>query len=262
MVDIHTHLLPNIDDGSKSVSDSLNQLSLMAEGGINRAYLTAHYFKGHYQYTRSEYDAKFNDIVAKVKENGIDIDLQPGFEIFLQPDILEDIKKYELTLGKSSYVLLESDLNGLPNDFYNNIYPLLRAGYKPILAHAERYVSIMKKPSKAEDLIKRNIYMQISAGSLLGLYGEKVKSTAWILVTKGWTHFIASDDHLRNRYHIYFEARKKVEEMIDNHTAHLLFYVYPASINNGENIPYEYVQVYSPNHHHHHKRNWIKRIFD
>ncbi|HNQ39887.1 MAG: capsular biosynthesis protein [Candidatus Cloacimonas sp.] len=262
MIDIHTHLLPNIDDGSKSLDDSLRQLWQMTEGGIKRVYLTAHYFRGHYQYSRQEYDEKFNTIVNKAKEAGIDLDIQPGFEIYLQPDILEDIKTQNLTLGKSSYILLESDLNGLPNDFYNNIFPLLRAGYKPILAHAERYVSIMQKPSRAENLIYRNIYLQTNAGSLLGLYGDKVKSTAWILVNKGWTHFIASDDHIRGKYLAYFEARNKVEEMIDNHTAHLLFYVFPSCIASGENIPYEYVQVYRPHHsHHHHKRSLIKRIF-
>jgi len=262
MVDIHTHLLPNIDDGSKSLEDSLKQLSVMAEGGVKRVYLTAHYFRGHYQYTRSEYDEKFNTVVKLVKDTGIDLDLQPGFEIYLQPNILSDIKENNLTLGKSSYILLESDLNGLPNDFYNNIFPILRAGYKPILAHAERYVSIMQKPSRAEDLIYRNIYMQTNAGSLLGFYGEKVKDTAWILVNKGWTHFIASDDHTRGKYLAYFEARDKVEEAIDNHTAHLLFYVFPSCIASGESIPYEYVQVYRPHHsHHHHRRNFLKRIF-
>ncbi|HNV93198.1 MAG TPA: capsular biosynthesis protein [Candidatus Cloacimonas sp.] len=261
MVDIHTHLLPNIDDGSKSLDDSLSQISLMAEGGISRAYLTSHYFRGHFQYTRSEYDDKFNLLVNEVIKAGIDIDLQPGFEIYLQPGILSDIKQHNLTMGKSNYILLESDLNGLPSDFYNNIYPLLRAGYKPILAHAERYVSIMQKPSRAEDLIHRNIYIQTSAGSLLGLYGEKVKSTAWILVNKGWTHFIASDDHLRGKYYSYFEAKNKIEEVIDNHTANLLFYLYPSCIDNGDYIPYEYVEVHHSHHHQHHKHSLLKRIF-
>jgi protein-tyrosine phosphatase len=260
MIDIHTHLLPNIDDGSKDIADSLKQLTKMAEGGIKSAYLTSHYFRGHYQYDRAEYDRKFTFVADKAKEAGIPITLIPGFEIFLQSDILIDIKKHNLTLGDSPYVLIESELNGLPNDFYNNIFPLLRAGYKPILAHAERYVSIMRKPARAGFLGQRNVYIQTNSGSLLGLYGEKVKNTAWELVNNGWTHFIASDDHVRGAYYSYFEARDEVESQIDNHTAHLLFYEYPASIANHKSIPYQYVHIYRPQHRHK-RRSWLKRLF-
>jgi protein-tyrosine phosphatase len=259
MIDIHTHLLPNIDDGSKDPDDSLRQLKKMADGGIKRVYLTSHYFRGHYQYSREEYNDRFNLLSAQLKQAGVNLDLQPGFEIFLQSDILQDIKKHHLTLGDSPYILVESDLNGLPGDFYNNIFPLLRAGYKPILAHAERYVSIMKKPSNAESLTHRNIYLQTNAGSLLGLYGEKVKETAWILVNNGWTHFVASDDHMRGGYHAYFAARDSIEARIDNHAAHLLCHVFPSAISSGESIPYQYVDVYRPRNHH--RRSWLKRMF-
>lgn len=260
MIDIHTHLLPNIDDGSKDLGDSLKQLAQMAEGGIKRVYLTSHYFRGHYQYTRDEYDTRFSVVASKVKEAGINLELVPGFEVFLQPDILTDINKHSLTMGDSPYVLVESELNGLPNDFYNNIYPLLRAGYKPILAHAERYVSIMRKPSRAESLTQRNIYIQTNSGSLLGMYGDKVKSTAWALVNNGWTHFVASDDHVRGQYFSFFQARDAVEDKIDNHTAHLLFHAYPSAIANNESIPYQYVHIFRP-HHRRKRKNWLQRLF-
>ena len=259
MIDIHTHLIPNIDDGSKDSGDSLRQLTKMAAGGVKCVYLTSHYFRGHYQYTREEYNQRFSDLSAQVKQAGLNLELLPGFEIFLQADILTDIQKHSLTMGDSPYILVESDLNGLPNDFYNNIYPLLRAGYKPILAHAERYVSIMRKPSQAESLTKRNIYLQTNAGSLLGLYGEKVQQTAWKLVNNGWTHFVASDDHVRGDYQAFFAARDEVEARIDNHTAHLLFHSYPAAIAKNENIPYQYVNIFRP--HRHKKRSWLKRLF-
>ncbi|MDD4310320.1 MAG: capsular biosynthesis protein [Candidatus Cloacimonetes bacterium] len=259
MIDIHTHLIPNIDDGSQDYGDSLRQLKKMAEGGIKSVYLTSHYFRGHYQYTREEYNRHFDQLSAQVVQAGINLKLIPGFEVFLQPDILTDIKKHSLTMGDSAYVLIESDLNGLPDDFYNNIYPLLRAGYKPILAHAERYVSIMRKPDQTESLSKRNVYIQTNAGSLLGAYGEKVKQTAWKLVNMGWTHFVASDDHVRGEYKAFFEARDAVEEAIDNHAAHLLFHVYPSLIAKNESIPYQYVHIYRP--HHYRRRSWLKRLF-
>ncbi|MDD2229156.1 MAG: capsular biosynthesis protein [Candidatus Cloacimonetes bacterium] len=258
MIDIHTHILPNIDDGAKDTLDSLAQLAQMEAGGVKRAYLTSHYFRGHYQYDRSEYDLKFEELKAKAKETNLNIELYPGFEIFLQSDILIDIKKHSLTMGNSPYLLIESELNGLPNDFYSNIYPLLRAGYKPILAHAERYVSIMRKPSIAESLTHRNLYIQTNAGSLLGHYGEKVMKTAWTLVNNGWTHFIASDDHVRGDYGAFFEAQTLIEERIDSYTAELLCKINPASIASGEAIPYQYVHVHHPRPK---RRNWFKRLF-
>lgn len=260
MIDIHTHLIPNIDDGSVSLEASLNQLQSMAEFGVKRVYLTSHYFRGHYQYSRQDYDQRLAKVASAVQDRNIAIELVPGFEIFLLPNILADIKEQNLTLGNSSYILIESDLNGLPDDFYTNIYPLLRAGYRPILAHAERYVSIMRKPSLAESLSHRNVYCQTNAGSLLGVYGEKVKETGWKLVNNGWTHFLASDDHGRGTYYCLPEAYNEITQQIDEHTAELLCNSHPDAIYSGRTIPYHYVEVI-PTHHHHHRRSWLKRLF-
>lgn len=243
MIDIHSHIIPYIDDGSKSLEQSLKQLKQAEEGGVSEIYLTSHYFPGHYQYTRQEYDEKLNGLREQAQTAGLQIKLTSGFEIFMQPGILNDIKEHSLTMGDTPYVLIESELNGLPVDFYTNVYPLLRAGYKPILAHAERYVSIMRKPSKARDLIDRNIYMQTNAGALLGHYGEKVRKTAWILLENGWTHFLASDDHVRGDYGALFEASKLIKERIDKQTAELLTQEHPARIANGEKIPLSYVMI-------------------
>lgn len=259
MIDMHTHLLPQIDDGSNSLEATLKQLQMMADNGIERVYLTSHYFRGHYQYTREGYDQNFAQVAAAAQASKINIDLQPGFEIYLQPNILSDIQERNLTLGDSSYILIESDLNGLPNDFYSNVYPLLRAGYHPILAHAERYVSIMRKPSLAESLAHRNVYVQTNAGSLLGAYGEKVKETGWRLVRRGWTHFLASDDHVRGAYYSLPQAYQEIAKEVDQHTADLLCSIHPAALASGRRIPYHYVEVIRP--HSHHRRSWWKRLF-
>jgi protein-tyrosine phosphatase len=259
MIDIHCHLLPNIDDGSRDLDSSIDQARQMASGGIDKVYLTSHYFRGHYFYSREDYDARQAELQNALEQNEIGLSLDSGFEIFIQPGILQDINEKQLTMGASRYILIESELNGLPTDFYDNVYPLLRAGYKPILAHAERYVSIMKKPSKARELVDRNLYLQTNAGALLGQYGEKVRQTAWTLVDNGWTHFIASDDHVRAPYDTMFAAYELILDRIDRRTADLLTRDFPACLEHGEKIPYAYVQVHKP---HHHKKSWLKRIFD
>lgn len=99
MIDIHTHIIPNIDDGSDDAQESIAQLRAMQDCGVRGVYLTSHYFRGHYQYSRDEYDAKFNALKQLADKEGLSIVLMPGFEIFLQSDILIDIKKHSLTMG-------------------------------------------------------------------------------------------------------------------------------------------------------------------
>jgi len=260
MIDIHCHILPNIDDGSQDPQKSLEQLQVMAEGKIRRVYLTSHYFRGHYQYSRVEYDAKLEAFRSYIKPYLPNMELLPGFEVFVQPGIVEDIIEHNLCLGDSRYVLIESELNGLPPDFYENVYPILRKGFRPILAHAERYVSIMKDPSEAQKYMGQNIYIQVNAGSLMGLYGEKVRETAIKLIEEGWVHFIASDDHVRNDYHVYFMARSWIEENIDAYTASLLTHDYPEMISEGGRIPYNYVSVIKPKHSHRKRTFWQKLL--
>ncbi len=263
MIDIHCHLLPQIDDGSDSSEKSLQQLEIMSKGGITDAFLTSHFMPGTYHYERSAYDAKLKQLQDLATENGLKIRLHPGFEIYLHPFSLKDIQKHNLKLGNSRYILVESDLNGLPSDFYENLYPLLRKGYKPILAHAERYVSIMNKVHDAKDLIRRDIYMQVNAGSLLGLYGEKVRQTAWLLLRNGWAHFLASDDHAKAPYGAYFEAIELIKSELDTEVAGLLTQDFPAKILKNESVPFKYVYLRSSgsSQRHRRKKNIWQRIF-
>lgn len=262
MIDIHCHLLPQIDDGSDSAEKSLEQLRLMAEGGITDAFLTSHYMPGHYQYERSTYDAKLTQLQELANQQGIKIKLHPGFEIYLHPFSLGDIQKHNLKLGDSRYILVESDLNGLPSDFYENLFPLLRKGYKPILAHAERYVSIMNKVHDAKDLIRRDVYIQVNAGSLLGLYGEKVRQTAWLLLRNGWVHFLASDDHAKMPYGAYFEAVEMLKTELDSDITELITQDFPAKILSNEIVPYKYVYLRAVHENHRRrKKNFWQRLF-
>lgn len=265
MIDIHCHLLPQIDDGSDSAERSLRQLHLMSEGGIRQAFLTAHFQHG---YDRSisdrdyidKYYSKLEALRSLVRDNGIEITLHKGFEVYVHPRTSQDIQEYGLCLGDSRYVLLETDLNGLPVDLYHSIYPILRQGYRPILAHAERYVSMIKKPREARELIKQSIYIQINAGSLLGIYGKAVQETAWVLVRNGWAHLLGSDDHARSPYGGFFQAREKLEQEIDGRIPSLLTEEFPQIVLEDGIIPYKYVYL-RPVHEHRASRNLFQRIF-
>ncbi|MFO8145578.1 MAG: CpsB/CapC family capsule biosynthesis tyrosine phosphatase [Candidatus Syntrophosphaera sp.] len=265
MIDIHCHLLPQIDDGSDSEEKSLQQLRLMYEGGIRQVFLTAHFTHGYEQHGRDEdyvakYHSKLESMRSLVRENGIDIGLNKGFEVYVTPQTSGDIAKHDLSLGNSRYVLLETDLNGLPVDFYLTLFPILRQGYKPILAHAERYVSIMQDPREAKKLIQRNIYIQVNSGSLLGAYGKKVQETAWLLVRNGWAHLLGSDDHARSPYGGFFQAREKLEREIDGQISTLLTEEFPHTVLDDGIIPYKYVYL-KPVRQHRTSKSFLQRIF-
>lgn len=260
MIDIHTHLVPGLDDGSPDLKTSVEHLTRAAKAGVKRVYLTSHYFKGHYEYSREDYDRRFTEVETELAKAGVKLELRPGFEVFTQAGIIEDIIAKSLFLGDSKYVLVESELNGLPPDFYTCVYPLLRAGLKPILAHAERYVSIMQKPTEARSLIDRNIYMQINASSLVGLYGDKVRSTAKTLIENGWAHFVGSDNHGRTPVESYLDAHTVISSKVDQKTADMLMKDFPSRIESNLQIPYRYVEVIRPRHHRRKRRSWLKKL--
>jgi protein-tyrosine phosphatase len=103
----------------------------------------------------------------------------------------------------------------------------------------------MSSSKAAKELIKRDIYFQVSSGSLLGVYGKKVKETAWKLVHNGYAHFVASDTHGKEMEYNLKQAFDKVVEHIDETTATLLFKTFPAMLMRNEQIPIFYVEVHS-----------------
>ncbi|MGC9362821.1 MAG: CpsB/CapC family capsule biosynthesis tyrosine phosphatase, partial [Candidatus Syntrophosphaera sp.] len=207
-----------------------------------------------------KYHSKLEALRSMVRENGIGITLHKGFEVYLHPETSKDIQEYGLCLGDSRYVLLETDLNGLPVDLYHSIFPILRQGYRPILAHAERYVSIMKHPRQARELIEQSVYIQVNSGSLLGIYGKAVQETAWVLVRNGWAHLLGSDDHARSPYGGFFQAREKLEREIDGRIPSLLTEEFPQIVLEDGIIPYKYVYL-RPVREHRASRSFLRRIF-
>jgi len=230
----------------------------MAAAGIRTVFLTSHYMRGQYQFAQEKYQALFREFEQEVKHQEIPITLLPGAEVFLISGIVDDVKANNLVMGDSNYVLVETELNGFPPDMYRNLFDLLHNGYRPILAHAERYVSVMTKSKEVKDLIDKNIYIQVNSGSLVGGYGDKVKNTAWKLLGKGWVHLMGSDDHVRGDYESFMRAKNKIIEHIDDYTAQLLTQEHPQHIINNERIPYNYVHIHKP--HHRRKRSFLRRF--
>jgi len=242
MIDIHTHILPELDDGSTDLEASINQLRIMADSGVTGVFFTPHYMPNFYPTSKSTILDKLQVVQQKVLQEQIAINLEIGVELFLEANSIEYVKGEDLTMGTSRYLLVETNMSGFATDFNDNLFKLLRAGYKPILAHPERYLDIQRKPELAEDLMHRNVYMQINAGSLLGYYGKQVKKTAWTLLHQGWVHFLASDNHCKSDKYPLEKACKLVAHKIDDYTAKLLTEINPQKIIENSNINMFYLE--------------------
>lgn len=263
LIDIHTHILPNVDDGSKSIESSLKQLEKMSLEGIKKVFLTPHCMTGKLSYKADLYDCTFKTLQDKINEKGIGIELLKGAEVYAEYELINTVVKNSLTLGNSNYVLFETSLNLKSFSLASFIYELHKNNFKPILAHPERYTYVHKNFHILEEFRNRDVLFQINAPSLLGYYGNNVKNIAWKLLNKGWAHFIASDDHVRFDNSLA-EAYKKVNNYIDSYTADLLFYDNPLRVYNNEDIELTYLlnqESLSHNHRKKRKKSFFEKLF-
>jgi len=256
MIDIHTHILNGVDDGSKDLQTSLQHLRLMQEIGVTGVFLTPHFMRNMFDGNPDTIREEFQKLKKEVEKEKIEIELYPGFEIFLEPGIHKKILDQQLSLNGTKYILVETNMSGFTADLPQILYDLVRNGWKPILAHPERYADIINDPAVAEELIHKNIYMQINAGSLLGHYSRPIQDTAWFLVRQGFAHFIASDNHCKEPAYFLDIALNEIRNNIDEYTANLLSIENPQKILKNEPIEYFYVKEIREK-----KKGFFSRLF-
>ncbi len=260
IIDIHTHILPNVDDGSDSLEKSIEHLSKISDNGVEKIFLTPHYMLGKYANKKEEVVKQFELLKEEVSKNSLNIELILGAEVYCDDTLLEQVKEERLTLGSSNYVLFETSLNDISDNSKSFIYELQMNRFRPILAHPERYSYVHVHPHIVKEFIDRDVLVQVNASSLLGYHGKKVKEISWRLLYKGYAHFVASDDHCRHSDYILKKAYYKVADKIDEITANLLFYENPIKVYNNEDIEPVYVKVDSTRKQRRHRPWWKKVI--
>lgn len=240
MYDIHSHILPGIDDGSGNMSDSLEMAKLAAESGTKGIFATPHCNMPHYfdGIWNAESEEKLNLLRQAIEKKGIDIQLYPGQEIYLEDGFLQKLGKNELiTLNRSRYVLTELDFYEHENDAYRKISTLAAEGYVPIVAHPERYAFIAENIRAVDKLRSLGALIQLNAGSLKGSFGPIPKIIAKKLLKSHLADFIASDAHSQySRTPDLSHAHETVCENYSYDYADLLFNENPLKIINNYEI--------------------------
>jgi len=218
MIDIHTHILPGIDDGAADWNDTLNMARAAVAEGITTMIATPHHANGRYNNIAVEVVEYTRHINEKLIEEDVPITIRSGQEIRWHHDWLEAwFRKELLPLADSSYVLLELPSTRIPNEIYELLHELNILKLKVIIAHPERNAEIMKHPERLAELIERGAFAQVTTYSLLGGFGRRIEKMAWLLCKRGLIHIVSSDAHdverrgfrLREAYEVIGERMGK-----------------------------------------------------
>ena len=196
MLDIHSHILYGIDDGSKTLENTIEMLGIAILDGTKKIVATPHYNTGYFEtpYNKvCEYVDKLNETLL---QKDINIEVIAGQEVFLNKFTIKNLENNVIgTIGKSSYMLVEFPLGSIDEDAIALLYELKLRGIRPIVAHPERYRYVIDNYEIINKFIDEECLFQINSGSLTGLYGEKVQKTAEFLVKNGIYNFVGSDAH-------------------------------------------------------------------
>ncbi len=201
MIDLHCHLLPNIDDGPKSWEESIEMVSIAHQDGIKGAVTTPHWIQGtNWQPDSSTVKKMVNELNVKLEGEGIDFKVYPGMEIGITTNLADLVSSGEiLTLAEGNYLLLEIPYYSLPLGMEEIISGLRAIGKTAILAHPERCKEFQGSPGRILDLIDLGALVQITAGSLCGDFGDQAKKCALEFARLGALDIISSDAHSTGR---------------------------------------------------------------
>lgn len=195
-IDIHSHILYGIDDGSRDMETSMKMLRIAAKDGIEAIILTPHNKPGRHTHGLLQASEKAEKLKQRLAKENIHIKLYIGNELYYRSGLAEEIESgHAYTLAASRYVLVEfNPLDGYDH-IRNGINALLMDGYYPILAHAERYRNVCAKKNGIADLVDMGCYIQINAGSIMGKFGWGTKRFTRKLLKQHQVHFVATDAH-------------------------------------------------------------------
>ena len=208
-VDVHSHFIPGIDDGAKTIEDSIELISAMKDFGYRKVITTPHIMSDYYRNTPAVILEGLAKVRAALKENNIDIEVDAAAEYNVDADFTEKIEKKELLTFGDNYVLFELPFMQEPDVLKDVIWQLQSAGYKPVLAHVERYQFWHQHWDKFEDMVNRGVLLQMNIGSLTGSYGPEVQKIAEKLIDNDMISLLGSDCHHMGHVEMIDSARTK-----------------------------------------------------
>ena len=230
MIDLHIHLLHSVDDGAPDLSASLAMVARARELGFSHLVATPH-LDGRLP---AAFAALIEDRLTELRPHAAEmgVEVLTGFEHKLEPHLAERLTSGEAsTLGGSTAVLVELPFHGWPLYTDQALFDLMTAGYRPILAHPERYSAVQEDPDLAIALAERGIPLQLTFGSITGLFGKSAKRVSEILLERDAVTVLASDAHSAGqRYVAVSQGRQRAEDLIGVERVRQLAHDNPAAL--------------------------------
>lgn len=205
--DIHSHLIPAIDDGVISIENSLEVILQLQDAGYKKIITTPHIISDTYKNTPQIILGGLKKLKGFLSDNKIEVSIEAAAEYYLDTWLINEVSSGNqlLTFG-DKFILFEMNYITEPYQLNDFIFSLSTKGYKPVLAHPERYQFMTIE--KAEDLRQRGVLLQLNILSLIGFYSKPVQSMANKLVDKGYVDFLGSDCHNLRQASLIKEAHK------------------------------------------------------
>jgi len=208
-VDIHSHLLPGLDDGVQSYEESEDVILHFQKLGYRKLITSPHVMSDTYKNTTERILARLGKLRTYLKNQQIDVEIESAAEYYLDEQVfkmIEDNQKM-LTFGKN-LLLFETNFLNEPFNMREFIFLATTKGYKPVLAHPERYLYLQNNLGKAQDLLDRGVLFQVNISSITGFYSKIVQTTANKLIDRGWVHLLGSDCHHLQHVRLVEEAQQ------------------------------------------------------
>ncbi len=237
MIDIHCHILPEVDDGPKSWDVALEMCRLASKDGITHSVATPH-ANDDYAYDRVYLTGLLAQLQARV---GPSLSLSLGCDFHLSYENLERVldQPHTYTIGETDYLLIELSDFSVPLQLSDCFFRLAERGLTPILTHPERNPILQQNPQRILEWAEKGCLVQVTASALTGLWGERSEIIARWLLDRAAVHILASDAHdAKHRVPILSPARAAVEKIAGAEVAHALVEGNPGAIVKGQPIPY------------------------
>ena len=196
-VELHSHLIHAVDDGVQTLDEALEALKVFEAMGYTKIITTPHIMSDFYKNSTHNLTPKLHQLQNYIKENGLNLEIELAAEYMIDDAMEEKINKNELLSfgGTNKFILVEMPFLEEARNFKSVIFELQILGYKPVLAHPERYTYYHQKKEKYDELSEQGIFLQLNNLSLIGYYSPQVLKAAEYIIDKKLHSFVGSDAH-------------------------------------------------------------------
>lgn len=237
MIDLHNHLLPDWDDGAADQAEAHRMLAVARVDGISQIVLTPHVHRMNKPGRAvGDLKARIRLFLDALQTRGLEV--FPGAEVAYHRDLIATIRDFGLTVNGSDYVFIEFPAESLPDEVSDLVSRMMLAGLIPIISHPERNAVFARRPEILYDMVMQGAVAQVTAQSLTGQFGPRVRRTAEAFLRRGLVHVIASDAHNSgSRPPRLSEAVKAAAKLVGAARAEAMVTSVPAAILANRQIP-------------------------